>query len=93
MVSRFVKKPVVIEAQQWVPEHHFRVQVMEEWLNKHGVHYMIFDDGTIGIGTLESGDDLDRHKGKPYDWVIKGIKGEFYVCDKEVFDASYDWTP
>ena len=28
-------------------------------------------------------------KGKPGDYLIVGIKGERYPCDKEVFEASY----
>lgn len=29
-------------------------------------------------------------KGKVNDYLIKGIKGEFYPCDKEIFLKSYD---
>lgn len=24
------------------------------------------------------------------DWIIKGIKGEFYPCKPEIFDATYE---
>lgn len=23
------------------------------------------------------------------DWVVKGIKGEFYPCKQDIFDATY----
>jgi hypothetical protein len=61
-----------------------------DWLTEHGVHHAVLSGGRLGVGTLESGDALDRHAGKPGDWVIKGLKGEFYVCDAEVFEQSYD---
>ncbi len=24
------------------------------------------------------------------DWIIKGVKGEFYPCKPEIFDATYE---
>ncbi|RMA64283.1 PGDYG domain-containing protein [Ulvibacter antarcticus] len=29
-------------------------------------------------------------KGKKGDWLMKGIKGELYVCDREIFEATYN---
>lgn len=29
-------------------------------------------------------------KGKPGDYLITGIRGEQYPCDKEIFEASYE---
>jgi hypothetical protein len=26
----------------------------------------------------------------PGDWIIKGVKGEFYPCKPDIFEASYD---
>lgn len=26
----------------------------------------------------------------PGDWIIKGVAGEFYPCDPEIFAATYD---
>ena len=28
-------------------------------------------------------------KGKKGDYLIEGIKGELYICDKEIFEESY----
>lgn len=30
-----------------------------------------------------------KMKGKAGDYLIKGIHGEFYPCDKEIFEKSY----
>lgn len=37
------------------------------------------------IDTLEGG-----HIVCPADWIIKGIKGEFYPCKPDVFEATYE---
>lgn len=29
--------------------------------------------------------------GKSGDYLMRGIKGELYVCDKEIFDNSYEF--
>jgi hypothetical protein len=29
-------------------------------------------------------------KGKKGDWLMKGVNGEFYPCDKEIFEKTYD---
>jgi hypothetical protein len=26
----------------------------------------------------------------PGDWIIKGVKGEFYPCKPDIFAATYD---
>lgn len=37
------------------------------------------------IGTLEGRMRADRD-----DWIIKGVKGEFYPCKPEIFEATYE---
>jgi len=34
----------------------------------------------------------DYAQGKPGDYLMRGIKGELYICDKEVFESTYDFT-
>ncbi len=29
-------------------------------------------------------------RGKPGDWLMRGIQGELYVCDREIFEKTYD---
>lgn len=45
------------------------------------------DDGKtiIWIKTLEG--DLTVSKN---DWIIKGVKGEFYPCKPDIFEATYE---
>lgn len=82
-MAQYRKKPVVIEAIQFTDET--KDQVFN-WISCS--HYACWDvDGNpkIVIGTLEG--KMDALLG---DWVIKGIKGEFYPCKDEIFRATYE---
>ncbi len=75
---KFKKKPVVIEAIQFngknLPEMELFVPVG---------HYV--DDGTFDIVTLEGNLHVSIN-----DWIIKGIKGEFYPCKPDIFESTYE---
>lgn len=38
--------------------------------------------------TVETSEGL--MSGKPGDYVMEGIKGEFYICPADIFEKSYD---
>ena len=42
----------------------------------------------IRVNTLEG----DYKQGKPGDYLMKGIDNELYICDREIFEKSYDWV-
>ncbi len=42
-------------------------------------------ESSLYVDTLEG-----RHEAKPGDYIIKGIKGEFYPCKPDIFLKSYD---
>jgi len=42
-------------------------------------------DTTIVIPTLEG-----VMEAQPFDWIIKGLKGEFYPCKPDIFEKSYE---
>jgi len=42
-------------------------------------------DRRLVIPTLEG-----RMIAEPGDWIIKGIKGEFYPCKPDIFEATYE---
>lgn len=31
-----------------------------------------------------------RVKGKKGDWLMIGVRGELYICDKEIFEETYE---
>jgi hypothetical protein len=43
------------------------------------------EPGTLSINTLEG--TMTAVEG---DWIIKGVKGEFYPCKPDIFEATYD---
>jgi hypothetical protein len=83
-VQKFQKKPVVIEAMQYsgMRELQDAVKVFN-WLDEHGIKHR-HDKGLV-IETLEGDMRAD-----PGDWIIKGIKGEFYPCKPDIFEATYE---
>lgn len=45
-------------------------------------------DEEFRVNTLEG----DYKKGKPGDYLMRGIDGELYICDKDIFEKTYDFT-
>jgi hypothetical protein len=80
MIMRYRKKPVVIEAVRLTEDN-----LMDVWRwVSIGVHGDIAKRQIV-IHTLEG--DITAQLG---DYVIKGIKGEFYPCKADIFEASYE---
>ena len=82
-MKKYRKKPVVIEAMQFTKEDKDRVF---NWITCN--RYPAFDRSgypTLVIQTLEG--DMTAGLG---DWIIKGVKGEFYPCREDIFLATYD---
>lgn len=50
------------------------------------VHAIQIDE-PFRVNSLEG----DYKQGKPGDYLIKGVDGECYICDKEIFEKTYDW--
>ena len=82
-MQKFVKKPVVIEAIQYNGEN---IEAIEDFVGKKLSTVMTSDvDVKLIIPTLEG--DMKASKG---DYIIKGIKGEFYPCKPDVFKSTYN---
>jgi hypothetical protein len=30
-------------------------------------------------------------QGKPGDYLMRGIEGELYICDRDIFEKTYGW--
>ena len=82
---KYRKNPVVIEAIQLPPAGQDVPVSFFEWAEEHGfVNYTSERDGTLSIETLEG-----TMTAQPGDWIIKGVKGEFYPCKPDIFAATY----
>ena len=82
---KYRKKPVVIEAVQWLgtgkSEHAvmaFTGGVAKRSTSQH-------DTPVFEITTLEG--TMVAVVG---DWIIRGIKGELYPCKPDIFEATYE---
>lgn len=79
----YTKKPVSIEAHKLSPENR---NVVAQWCNGKlaGIKLPV-EDQVILIETLEG--EMTASMG---DYIIKGVKGEFYPCKPDIFELSYD---
>lgn len=80
---RFRTKPVVIEAIQFDGSG-YAIQKIVKGLGMSEKDYST-KDWVFRIHTLEG-----AHTVSVGDWVIKGIKGEFYPCKPDIFEATYE---
>ena len=80
---KFRKKPVVIEAVKWTNRDDDSLKNILAM----GCEPEFAADGTpdLIILTIEG-----RMRANAGDWIIKGIKGEFYPCKPDIFEATYD---
>jgi hypothetical protein len=83
---KYRKKPIVIEARKLNIKAPYDVI---NWCNENvtGRQPAIaeLEIGGINISTLE-GKIFASHG----DYVIKGVKGEFYPCKPDIFELTYD---
>jgi len=87
-MRQYRKKPIVIEAEQWNGDN------VTEILNfgNSGISPLWGDDFKVDNKTkqviiLTPEGYVFASKG---DWIIKGIKGEFYPCKPDIFEATYE---
>src|SRR5690242_20346650 len=85
---RFRKKPVEVEAIQWDGQN---MDAFNVWLDPPdgGSAGLPFSEALtvkcLAIETLEG-----TMIAQPGDWIIRGVKGEFYPCKPDVFSATYE---
>lgn len=83
-VTQFRKKPVVIEAIQLSKEPDNVAEVaLIEFLRD--ADWSPDGDGGLVIRTLEGNMRADAG-----DYIIRGVKGEFYPCKPDIFAATYE---
>lgn len=76
---KFRKKPVVIDAVQFDGTLASVESMMIPSCSQD------LGSNTLEIETLEG-----VMTAQPGDWIIKGVKGEFYPCKADIFAATYD---
>jgi hypothetical protein len=85
-MKKYRKKPVVIEAAQWVGD---TLSEALDFCRENGLPSFEICErtgkGGLIIPTLE-GDHIARKE----DYIIKGVKGELYPCKLDIFEATYE---
>jgi hypothetical protein len=92
-VRQYRKKPVVIEAIQWNGKNHREMHDFlggnpDNYMDTCGSYFRIDHakvEGGLIILTLEG-----EHIATIGDWIIKGVKGEFYPCKPDIFAQTYE---
>jgi hypothetical protein len=92
---KYKKKPVVIDAVQWTGENHremfnfFTKNAFDKESMKVSQEHFYIDDnkveGGLVIKTLEG-----EHLASIGDFIIRGVKGEYYPCKPDVFEQTYE---
>jgi len=89
---KFVKKPVVIDGFQWDGTREDAEDICRAFpeletncftysMNLSSVHPVSWTFHTLeGLITAS-----------PSDWIIKGVKGEFYPCKPDIFEQTYSF--
>ena len=79
-MALYRKRPVIIEAVQWDGNL--------ETLNifpKKDTENVKLREGDLYIQTLEG-----QMKANIGDYIIKGVKGEYYPCKHDIFEMTYE---
>lgn len=77
-MKKYVKKPIPIEAVQWDGSNQDEIAAF------CGATAVI-EDGKLSIHTLEG-----VMRARIGDFIIKGVRGEFYPCEKSIFEETYE---
>ena len=80
MVKDYMKKQVMVQAIVWTG---ININEISEFITGQEFYETTTDE--LIIKTLEG--DMRADIG---DYVIKGVKGEFYPCKPDIFEMSYE---
>jgi hypothetical protein len=83
---KYCKKQVVIDAMQWDGTWECALVIKNDFMG--GEATVTQENGgpvTFIIPTLEG-----QHIASPHDYIIKGVKGEFYPCKPDIFELTYE---
>lgn len=97
-MSKFRKRPIVIEAVQWskMGDH---ADVVKAYQNAESGGIL----GPAAASDIDLGGSLLGYKVvpaiktakgwyivRPGDWIIRGVQGELYPCKPDIFEQTYE---
>lgn len=93
MIKEYIKKPVVIKALQWTGSNLKEVisftdgppdtRSFHASMKWEEYEDLVAKDG-LKIYTLEG-----KMHANILDYIIRGVRGEFYPCKQEIFEETY----
>lgn len=81
MIEQFVKKPIIVEAIQWTGKNEHEVM---KFVGSHCCLVNKSNGKALIINTLER-----DHYASVNDWIVKGVKGEFYPVKPDIMEQTY----
>lgn len=91
VIQRYRKKPILVEALQWTGKNLADVEnfVGQNWgrADAHEVFWDHEDSHEVVIFNSLEKAWVPCPLGS---WIIRGVKGEFYPCAHDVFQATYE---
>ena len=89
---KYRKKPVVIEARVFNGGNHLEIvgwmlDVAYQKRKPAAINHYVnpTEDRTLSITTFEG-----TMVASPGDYIIRGVKDEFYPCKPDIFEATYE---
>ena len=77
--QKYVKKPILVEALQF---NGHNIDEVNDFCQDAFV-----EDGWLRVYTLEG---IMKASNRVGDYVVKGVMGEFYICEKSIFEEIYE---
>jgi hypothetical protein len=85
-MPKYRKKPVVIEAVKFTRDNFQEIRDFTDFQ----AHSLTIERRINGIATCIIPTLEGQHIATEGDFIIKGIKGEFYPCKPDVFEQTYE---
>ena len=95
---KYIKKPVVIDAMQLFQTDFDSVykEVVAKDITLHGFYHnfmgakvwLVRDRSGVVKASVQTPEGAMRIADG--DWLIKGVKGEFYPCKADIFEQTYE---
>jgi len=92
-MQKYRKKPIVIDAEIWNKCGDVKEVEITKFCGEQQIEQLCKSENPCNAPLHEHGKcpTLEGHHIVcPGDWIIKGIKGEFYPCKSDIFEMTYD---
>ena len=83
-MAQYRKKPIVIDAIQWTGKN-FDDIIM---FSQNTIYWEFNKDQNINILEIQTLEGIMQ--ADPGDYIIRGVKGEYYPCKPDIFEMTYE---